>query len=91
MRIDALNQISQVYGANGVKKTNQAARTSASDQLEISSFGRDLQVAKQAVADSPDIREDRVADVKNRIKSGTYNVTAEEFADHMISKYDQMA
>ena len=40
MRIDALNQISQVYGTNEKRKISYASRVSESDKLEISSFGR---------------------------------------------------
>ena len=41
MRIDALNQISQVYGTNEKRKISYASRVSESDKLEISSFGKD--------------------------------------------------
>lgn len=86
MRIDALNQISQVYGTNEKRKINYASRVSERDKLEISSFGKDLQTAKQAVAKASDIREDKVNDLKKQFANGTYHVTAEELADKLLAK-----
>ena len=65
MRIDAYNQVSMVYAAAGKTQAKKTAKTSgAEDKLEISQLGRDYQVAKAAVAQADDVREDRVAEVK---------------------------
>ena len=90
MRIDAYNQISQIYGVNGKVKTAQVSRTSQTDKVEISSFGRDLQIAKQAVKDSPDVRTDKVEQLKSQIKNGTYNVDADSFADMLLQKFSEI-
>jgi negative regulator of flagellin synthesis FlgM len=90
MRIDAYNQISQIYGVNGKIKTTQATRTShATDKVEISSFGRDLQIAKQAVANTSDVRMDKVEQLKSQIKNGTYDVDAGSFADMLLQKFSE--
>ncbi len=88
MRIDAYNKISQIYGVNGKNKTTPVSKKGSSDKVEISNFGKELQIAKQAVADSADVREDKIAELKNRINNGTYSVSAESFAEKMIAKYD---
>ena len=85
MRIDALNQVTQVYGRNGKMKVNASAKVSGSDSLTISDFGKELQIAKQAVASAPDIRADRVAELKKRINEGTYNVSSEDFANKFLA------
>ena len=90
MRIDAYNQISQIYGVNGKMKTSQASRVSKTDKVEISSFGRDLQIAKQAVANSPDVRTDKVEQLKSQIKNGTYNVDADSFAEMLLQKFSEI-
>ena len=90
MRIDAYNQISQVYKANNKTKISKAASVkSASDQLQISDFGKDLQIAKQAVAQTPDVREQLVADYKARIQSGSYDVNNETFANKLLEKFGE--
>ena len=48
---------------------------------------RDYQIAKQAVKDAEDVREDKVNKYKDAIASGTYNVSSQEIAEKMVSKY----
>lgn len=88
MRIDAYNQIAQVYGAQKVSKTQKAQSTSRlRDQVSISQAGRDYQVAKNAVSEASDIREDKVAQLKSQIDAGTYSVEVGSFASKLLEKY----
>lgn len=87
MRVDAYNKIAQVYQTNAVQKIDKKTKAATKDQVEISNLGKDYQVAKKAVADAPDIRTDKVNDIKERIASGTYNVSMEEVADHILERY----
>ena len=81
MRIDAYNQIAQLYG---VSRTTKTAKTQSalrmSDQVSISQAGRDYQIAKKAVSEASDIREDKVALLKNMVDSGQYQVSGDDFA-----------
>ena len=90
MRIDAYNQISQVYGVKGKVKTTQVSRSSQTDKLEISSFGRDMQIAKQAVNNAPDVRMDKAEQLKSQIQNGTYDVDASSFADMLLQKFSEI-
>ena len=87
MRIDAYNAVSQIYNTSKTKKTQAYSQIGATDRFEISQMGKDLQVAKTAVAKTPDVREDVVADIKKRIEEGSYNVSDESFADVLLAKY----
>lgn len=87
MRIDAYNQVTQVYQTSRKTSVGKAGSLGSTDKVEISQFGRDYQIAKQAVAAASDIREDKVAEVKSRIESGTYDVSAEDFAAKLAEKY----
>ncbi|MDO4515477.1 MAG: flagellar biosynthesis anti-sigma factor FlgM [Lachnospiraceae bacterium] len=49
-----------------------------------------MQIAKQAVKSSPDIREELTARLKAQIQSGTYEVSAESFADKLIQKMEEV-
>lgn len=49
------------------------------DEVQISSFGRDYQIAKQAVTEAADIREDKVAELKAKVNSGNYFVDTAGF------------
>jgi len=93
MRIDAYNQVSQLYKTQKVTKASKAYATTGSyagglDQVQISQTGQDYQIAKQAVAGASDIREDKVAQMKERIASGNYNVDTEDFARKLLEKYN---
>lgn len=87
MRIDAYNAVSQIYNTSKTKKTQAYSQVGTTDRFEISQMGKDLQVAKAAVAKAPDVREDVVADIKKRIEDGSYNVSDESFADVLLAKY----
>ena len=89
MRIDAYNQVNMVYATAGKTQLKKTAKTSTTeDKLEISQLGRDYQVAKAAVAQADDVREDRVAAVKEHYASGQYNVSANKLAAKLIEKYN---
>lgn len=91
MRIEAYNQVQQMYGTK--KTTNIKTKGNVgltSDQLQISSIGKDIQNVKQSVASASDIREDLVAPIKARVQAGTYDVSAESFADKLMQKYEEM-
>lgn len=87
MRIDALNQVSQLYKAASPKKKEEVVRKDKSDMLEISQAGRDYQIAKQAVKDAPDVREDLVSRIKEQLATGTYEVSSKDLADKMVEDY----
>ena len=89
MRIDAYNQIAQVYKTTSAAKLQKTEnKKHGRDEVQISSFGRDYQIAKQAVAEAADIREDKVAQVKSRIAAGDYDVSADELAEKLAAKYN---
>lgn len=89
MRIDAYNQIQQIYGTKKVTKVGEKKTTAASfkDQLMLSATAQDASIAKQALSGIPDVREDLVNSVKERIDNGTYEVDAEDFAGKLLEKY----
>lgn len=90
MRIEAYSQIQQMYGASKpANKTASAKNADFKDKLQISNVGKDMQVAKQAVSDAPDIREDKIAAIKQRLANGTYEVSGEEFAQKMMERLGQ--
>ena len=87
MRIDAYAQVQQSYQTKKVQKAEPAKKGGFSDQLQISNMGKDLQVAKSAVAQAPDVRADVVASLKEQINNGTYQVSGESFAEKVLEKY----
>ena len=79
-----------MYGTKKAANVKSKGNVNFSDQLQISSIGKDIQSAKQAVAGASDVREDVTAPIKAKIQAGTYEVSAENFADRLMQKYEEM-
>lgn len=91
MRIDAYNQITQLYGVQKNLSTQRTIKASVGrDQLSISQTGKDYQVAKSAVSQASDIREDKIAALKSRLDSGNYQVDSGDFASKLLEKYNTL-
>ena len=90
MRIEAYTQVQQLYQSSKVKSSQKTGSAAQTDKVQISSFGKDIQTAKAAVAGSPDIREELTAPIKARIQDGTYAVDNGSFADKLLQKYEEM-
>ena len=88
MRIDAYAQVQQLYSNKNVKKVQKEAKTSFKDQLQISSKGKDIHTAKNAVANAADIREEMVEPLKKAVSAGTYGVSGDKFSQKLFEKYN---
>ena len=87
MRIEAYTQVQQLYNSAKVQKDANVQKKGQTDQVQISSMGLNIQAAKAAVKAADDIRFDKVNPIIEAIANGTYNVSAESFADKLMEKY----
>ena len=90
MRIEAYTQVQQLYNSAKVQKDANVSKKGQTDQVQISSVGLNIQAAKAAVKSAEDIRFDKVNPIKEAIANGTYNVSAESFADKLLEKYESL-
>lgn len=88
MRISAYNAITQVYQTRKPSSTKAKKAASTQDEVDISETGRDYQIAKKAVSETPDTREDLVAAMKKKYSGGAPQVDAGDFADVLLKKYN---
>lgn len=56
------------------------------DKVSLSDASRDMQTAKQAVVASPDIRTEKVNEIKQAVADGRYEVDAGKVAEKMIGQ-----
>ena len=92
MRVEAYNQVAQLYNKNkAVKVQGTDSVGAARDEVQISAFGRDYQIAKQAVAETPDIREEQIAPLRDSVRNGSYEVETSDFADRLLHKFNALA
>jgi len=90
MRIEAYTQVQQMYNTRKTANVKSKSNVKFSDQVQISSIGKDIQIAKQAVANADDIREDITAPIKEKVQAGTYEVSLDSFADKLMQKFEEM-
>lgn len=90
MRIEAYNQVQQLYNSSKVVKEQKTQTKGKLDQVQISSMGMNIQAATQAVKNASDIRYDVVEPLKKAINDGTYEVSGESFAEKLLEKYEEM-
>jgi negative regulator of flagellin synthesis FlgM len=87
MRINGIQGVNQVYKPNKAQKAyGSSSVASGKDTLALSDFAKELSVAKAAVNKTPDIRQAKVDEIKQQMQAGTYNITASQVADKIISQ-----
>jgi negative regulator of flagellin synthesis FlgM len=68
-------------------KTKPATVIEGDSRPEISSKARELSEAKAAASGAPDVREAKIAALKERIAAGKYNVDPKAVADRMVDEH----
>lgn len=82
MKINGLGRAMEVYAGNSYNKPVQKSQKSAKrDELQLSSGAKFHQIAMAELKNIPDIREDKVAAIKESIESGTYSVDSKAIAE----------
>lgn len=56
------------------------------DQVTISPRARLIQELKQRIAAEPEVREEKVAELRAALQQGTYKVTGREIAEKMLGR-----
>ena len=84
--MDTLEQTSRKRNVEKVS-TNESQNTSAveSDAVSISEKGKDVSEMTRTLKEMPDVRADKIADLKERIANGTYNVSGKDIASKIIN------
>ena len=74
------NEVSRTKPSEDVDNSNEVA----SDRVELSSQARDIQRAREAAHNAPDIRPDRVEAARRALQSGNLNLNGEDLADKIL-------
>lgn len=88
------NQVKSAARAYGVQsgstrkleKGNERRIGAVRDQVSFSSYARDLQVARKAIDDAPDVRSEKVAQLRRAIARGEYKVDGRAVAEEMLGR-----
>ena len=74
-------------GEKADKTTSTAPKGGDAVNAEISSAGKEFALAKAVASDAPDVRDEKIAELKRRIAAGKYNIDAEAVADRMVDDH----
>jgi negative regulator of flagellin synthesis FlgM len=75
--------------AHQVSKSNRAEETAggaATDRAELSERAKMLSKASQTFHETPDVRTDRVNEIKIQVDTGTYQIPLSELARRLFKK-----
>lgn len=92
MTIDRLNGIDPVKPVQSVRKTHKTESFNKVDAVSVSKEARvlsDANIALEAVRNAPDVREEKVAEVKKKLEDPSYinNALLELVADKIMDDY----
>ncbi|PAB59371.1 flagellar biosynthesis anti-sigma factor FlgM [Anaeromicrobium sediminis] len=87
MKINNIRNINKIMKAYDKPiKTESKKFKQEEDKIDISEKARDYQVAYGAYKKLPQIREEKVEEIKKKIETGTFNVSMEQVADKILKK-----
>lgn len=70
------------------QKTEQSVKSggaySETDRLELSVRGREIAHLNELIQSVPDVREQKIEQIRRELENGTYNVKAEKIAEKII-------
>lgn len=71
-----------VYKKQQVRETTKvSSRISRKDEFNISDKAKEYQIAMNALKKVPDIRHEKVDEIRQQIKSGTYDIDSGKIAE----------
>ena len=74
----------------GRSKGTSEVTSNGSANAEISSRAKEMSSAKQAATDAPDVRESKIAALREQIQNKKYNVSADAIADKLVDDHIRM-
>lgn len=63
-----------------------AGATIATERVDLSSKAKDIQKIKQILEQTPEVREEKVQELKRQIESGNYAINPGRIADRMLGE-----
>lgn len=79
-----INSINKAYGKTVSKVNKKEKAGMKTDKIEISDEAKDFQVAMKAFSELPEVREERVDELKKQVQSGNYKPSAKDIATKMM-------
>jgi len=86
---NTLNIDAYVNNINDKQKTDNASdkaetNVAKTDTVNISDTAKEIQEVRKQLDEIPDVRTEKVQQLKNEIENGTYKIKSEEIAEKML-------
>jgi len=81
------NSTSQGLKKNQTAIGHDSSKNSGGVRTDLSPQAKEFSHAKRLASQSPEVREDRVADLKRRIAEGSYEIDSEAVADRLVEDH----
>lgn len=88
MRIDAINRVYDAYNSKSKVSAVKTNKSDSQDQVAFSTQAKDFATIKKMLKDVPEVRQERVDELKEQINNGTYNVSSNEVAQKILAQYN---
>lgn len=82
----SVRRASRAFENSNVTTARVAQPAPAAAQVEFSTEAREAQRVAEAARKAPDVRDDIVAELKQKIENGSYHVSGEQIGEMMIRR-----
>ncbi|MCX7827600.1 MAG: flagellar biosynthesis anti-sigma factor FlgM [Thermanaerothrix sp.] len=84
-----IDRIDRIYGGHPVDRKSRRAYGGAvdgagKDHVEVSSFGKELASAVKEMQKLPDVRADKIEELRSRIEAGSYRPDLGVLAERLL-------
>ena len=88
MRIDAINRVYSTYSTQMAGAAKGIEKVKGKDEVDLSNVAKDFASIKKMLSDVPEVREDKVQDIKQKMENGTYDVSSKDVASKILSQFN---
>jgi len=86
MKIYNIPGVMKAYNKNKVQPTTKVNVVEGKkDEMQVSNEAQLMSKILQGAKSAPEVRENKISEIKNALKQGTYNVTADAVAEKMLN------
>ena len=85
-QVQSILQLDQVSSSRKRANFPEFSEVKKTDSLVLSPRAQELQFVKEQIQKSPEVRVDKIVELKKQIQDGTYQVSNSEIASKMIDR-----
>ncbi|MEN6317582.1 MAG: flagellar biosynthesis anti-sigma factor FlgM [Syntrophaceae bacterium] len=84
--LQALQQYQKINKVQSDSNQRVGGNAAPEEKVNLSAMARDIQQLRDAVNQLPDVREDKIRELKEQVDKGTYAVNGQKIAEKMVSE-----